>query len=921
MDPLKQNYTYDVILRKAQLPRPEDGDGDEVDRTFSVRVFNEFVDLTANRILTEHFPCKFLGELVASPCDLIGSLSSKGICVTVYDNQEILGSGNAMLSNSLLRKLVNQTFKVNEVVSVDITKDKKTIGTLELNVKLASADPDLDTRLHHFGCYDICRPLDKSVNPRDVVFTLGRSNRCAATTCITDERLMSGAGAPFNCMHEKGGPKEQCGCFIAGVKPPPALDQSKEREQKLLKKLLTDLDIDREHIPTPPSGHTQSRQQKCQCRKSSDSSYFSPMEFWSDVLDTDDDDDEVDEEAESPDVGLLPHQLQELAAKRKKALGVCPTIPTPELTNVKYKPPNLCPVCNANITWLPKVAACPYCGYKRFDMDKPSEEPFDETATAAEVLRNHFMQTRFADGDNQRKHSTCASSDPKVESPIAGKVPKECSCSSLRVCTRCRIKELCEQMFHMDIKSKTPKLPASSPATTKGAKEKTSTPSMRREQLVNIFTEMRDNYAGKEGKEQTAEQLCAAKGKSGKAGKTGAKSGGKSSKAGGKKRTSPAVKKLLKELDQSMPSKPKKKKKAKRRSRSKRYTFLESKPPVKPVTTHQCCARGKGRVPCNMGWMWTANELARHRCWKPGAITKPIRELMSYFLRDYPVDVIGTSRRHCGKRKPGQSDDVSQTEEEPLVQHPTLHIVKKHDEYIITLRPLKDPKTLSVAANPYANMKPVVFRIVKDPVAAGEREMKMTLQDNGFPVCTCNQPIANCFCRSHNDKLIVEQAVRSLAAERGWKDITGSFVYNDLSDSDSDNELDFGVTPPAGVIKPERMRQPDRAHCETQYDPNDWAMPTMFPHPPSALVQYGGCVVGERKGRFPWIMGKGFVHREQKPAKKINQPKKEKKSKGRQKGGYDAGNFQENYLPFHRNWHKSNAPRKTPMTYDNGPLR
>lgn len=280
------------------------------------------------------------------------------------------------------------------------------------------------------------------------------------------------------------------------------------------------------------------------------------------------------------------------------------------------------------------------------------------------------------------------------------------------------------------------------------------------------------------------------------------------------------------------------------------YTFLVRREPVKPVTTHLCCTRGSGRVPCNMGWMWTESELARHRCWKPGAITKPIRELMAYFLNDYPVDVVGTSRRHCRRRGQGRGNEP-ETEPESLVQHPTLHISKKHDEYTITLRPLKDPKTLALAANPYASMKPVVFRIVKDPIESGKRQIKLSLKESGFPVCTCNQPISRCFCRSHVDKKIVEHAVKTLAEERGWDDICDTFIFDDLSDSDSENELDFGVTPPAGVVKPERLRKPDRVHSETQYDPNDWAMPTMFPHPPSALVQYGGCVVGERRGRFP----------------------------------------------------------------------
>lgn len=191
------------------------------------------------------------------------------------------------------------------------------------------------------------------------------------------------------------------------------------------------------------------------------------------------------------------------------------------------------------------------------------------------------------------------------------------------------------------------------------------------------------------------------------------------------------------------------------------------------------------------------------------------------------------------------------------MQHPTLHISRKGDEYIITLRPLKDPKALASSANPYADMKPVVFRITKDPMAAGLRQMRVNLQDKGFAPCTCRRPVASCFCRSHIEKKRIQYEVENECRQRGWPNNSDTFVYSPNSDDDdSDREYEFGVTPPAGVIKPERVRQPDRAHVETQYVDHDWAAPTMYPHPANMLVQYGGCVMGERKKMFPWIYGK-----------------------------------------------------------------
>lgn len=258
-----------------------------------------------------------------------------------------------------------------------------------------------------------------------------------------------------------------------------------------------------------------------------------------------------------------------------------------------------------------------------------------------------------------------------------------------------------------------------------------------------------------------------------------------------------------------------------------------------------------------------------------------------------------------------------------------LQISKQEDEYVITLRPLKAPDVLSKAANPFEDMRPMVFRISKDPIATGIREIKRTLKDKGFAPCTCEQPVARCFCRSYLDQKVVAYEVKTLSEARGWKDIGKTFVYRDSSESenDSDKELEFGVTPPAGVIKPERRRRPDRVNTDTQYLDNDWAMPTMYPHQPNPHVQYGACVSGERKGRFTWILGKGQVNVEPKPPKQINKPLKQpeqppKKPGGRLKGGCDtAVRHSSNARTKKRKWHRSNQPTNTSIFYDNGPIR
>lgn len=321
---------------------------------------------------------------------------------------------------------------------------------------------------------------------------------------------------------------------------------------------------------------------------------------------------------------------------------------------------------------------------------------------------------------------------------------------------------------------------------------------------------------------------------------------------------------------------------------------------------------------------------------------KPIRQLMEYFLTDYPADTLNQARIHNRRRRQllGLEVDKPKPIEEPLVQHPMLYITKNEDDYVITLRPLKSPEVLAKAANPFENMKPIMFRIRKDPIATAMKEIRRSLKEKGFPLCECKQPVAKCFCRSYLDQKVIEYEVKKLSEKQGWKDISDTFIYDEGSDSDSESEkeLEFGVTPPAGVIKPERRLRPDRVNVPTQYEDKDWAMPTAFPHPPNPYVQYAGCTFGERKGRFTWILGKGEVNVDPKPPKMINKPlpkqkpmpknkpiqkPKQKPKKGKRiKGGCDVVvKSSDNLRPQKQIWHRSNQDIHAHFIHGTGLIR
>ncbi|XP_030370637.1 uncharacterized protein LOC115621198 [Scaptodrosophila lebanonensis] len=858
MEPHKQLYLYDILVLSSDPPLAGDEDSALV---YSVRLFKEFVDIPLDRQVEQGFPNEPLGQLLASPCELTGALAA-GVCVTLRRDNEVLGSGQGTLPPLFLRQLSEPTFVATHVMQVELLKRKKPVATVELNIKMQSTHPDLDPSMAAFGCFDVCRPLDKTVNPRDIIFTLGRSKTSPATTAITDQRLMDQAAFPFTCQHKASSPEAPgCKCVLRGTTALDA-DADARQERADLQRLLTELNLDERSLPVPPLSHLQARQQStCKCMRmqtSTDSITEDLDRLWSENGQND------------FDAAETAVAQREKAETRKRNLGVNQQAKSPQLTEAVPARPTLCALCSADIGWVPPLAACPYCGFKSFT--EPAEKPYDETATAKELLYNYFHERRkgcqaASDEDNS---VPAAAAEDEEQDP---NVPAQCACVSGRTCTRCRIRKLCEQMFKESNIKHLHVLPNSTKETEKDKLEKReSTVSQRRTQLVKIFTEMRNAYDRKkstatllnEPEEKPAENYCKKR------------KGGRKSARTCKSET---LKRVLAELEQTYTAK-----KCKRRRivrpRSKRYTFFKKKlVPRSNRIGHRCCISdsahaGYSKIPCHMGWMWTKNELARYKCWKPGAIAKPIRTLMSYFLRDYPLDRICISRYHYRRRK-----RVDPVEEEPLVQHPTLHISKKNDEYTITLRPLKEPKALAVCANPYADMKPVVFRITKDPLLAEQRRLKRALKKLGFEYCRCQRPVAKCCCRSYIDKKRVSFELENLCRDHGVANMVDTFVYSESSDSEA--EYDFGVTPPAGLTKPERLKVTNVANCQTQYCENDWAEYTMFPHQPNALTQYAACTGGERKAMFPWIYGKGNVHQEPKPPKMRNLPKKAKgKSKG-----------------------------------------
>lgn len=536
---------------------------------------------------------------------------------------------------------------------------------------------------------------------------------------------------------------------------------------------------------------------------------------------------------------------------------MAPTISSPILKQMHISDIRACILCGEDVSWMPKIAACPYCGYKPVPEFK--EKPYDEEATAEKILFDHL--------DNQEDDFDMGS----VEGCPAGRVQMETDRTSEAFETVVRDYQLLKRSIRESSRMK-----ACQPAVEKPTRPD-PVEDHRPQNLAKVFAELKDLFRAKtaeEAKNQKIQDICndachlarlhVKKSRSQR--NANRKQGGEAAGA--------------EEDPCSVPKPPKKRKhKAKRPYKSRYYSMYKPRErPPRPTSIPENI-----QVPGHMGWLWTAHPLASKPGWRPGAIRRSIRDLMSYFLVDYPIDSVPVSKymSYYKNKKPPKS--LSEKKEEDMTQVPTLHIEKKNDVFTITLRPLKDAATLAKSANPYVNMKPVQFRIVKNPFIKELRDLKRCLKNIGFSSCTCHKPVMQCYCRSFVDKKRLIYCLRKECEQRKMDSCEDDLVLSETSDSEA--EFEFGVTPPAGLMHPERMKSSHVKSVETQYDEADWAQPSIFPHTPTPLAQYCGCVMGDRPKTFNWIYGKGVIDPPQKPPRMRNPPKDKKKK--RQAGGFD----------------------------------
>lgn len=144
--------------------------------------------------------------------------------------------------------------------------------------------------------------------------------------------------------------------------------------------------------------------------------------------------------------------------------------------------------------------------------------------------------------------------------------------------------------------------------------------------------------------------------------------------------------------------------------------------------------------------------------WKPGAVKKPIKELMCYFLEPCPCDTLPVTKKILKKRLPFKESSNK------LVSKPTLRIQRKDGNLFVTMNPIKNSADLKNCPDPYLKCKPIQFQISQDPNILKRSQIKKKIKKCGFRRCVCNKTIAQCICKNDDEKFDINEKLNIFSA-------------------------------------------------------------------------------------------------------------------------------------------------------------
>ncbi|KAH8268696.1 hypothetical protein KR026_012083, partial [Drosophila bipectinata] len=674
-----------------------------------------------SRINVTEFASNREVQIVSSPSRMRDALEAKGLIVAALYNGSTTGSASMSFPQEFLDKISSTMNDLLHAETLQLMRRTDVVGSITVLLRLTvkcekESYPGKTTNSDSPGQLKSnqiwaktrrasCSSQGNTINPQDVMFVIGDpdpvleipSNPCSELGEAEGDNLLKLDLARYSSMKNR---RVVLPDDLPCVKEKPSLRQLKE--------------VTRQFADIVDSVLTKVKQNDC----------------WNPVV-------PAEEPSEKSNFLKSPPQEQRIPVpiKCKEQYGV--------------KPIRFCPICLCSMSWLPKFANCPRCQ----TTTRPfAEEPPSDEQTADQIMKEQLVKPQPPEGVEDFCRRPCEVAlkelDGEEECP-----PCRCTCKLGKICAHCRIRKLCEDIYHVpsSVHRMHPK-PRSdedfSVITDADAEDD-------RPYLKRVFSEMKNLYDLHDSKKKTdLEKRCHS---------SALLSLHVSKKAPGQGQP---------RVVRSLPA----------------FAIGTNRPKL----VHKRCLPTEYTVSRRHGWNWTKSLEARNNGWRPGAILSTSGHVMRFFLngRDsYKLD----------------QNAISDYQKEEHLSPPMLNIFKRKGEIFITLHPQESMT---------GRQRPIVFRIVKSDLALALRQIKRALKDMGFRRCTCHKSLVLCTCRDAIEKMELNKALKKECHKRNMQSCPEHLVLTDTSDSDV--ELDLNVTPPTASRRPELRALSNNVNHATQ---------------------------------------------------------------------------------------------------------
>ncbi|KRF83768.1 uncharacterized protein [Drosophila virilis] len=534
-------FLFDIIVTNIKSPSINTQDLKEL--LIGVKFNNVSIPITASRINVTDFKPNSETAVTVSPTDLRQTLEECGIPISVMYNGLLLGIGHLRLRKDFIESIKEDMSELIQVDSCTFKWDGQVIGALEVLYRLVVKCEEQIVVQNIFK--------DKSINEEDILFIVSESQRCPSfcDPCLDafeDAETLKFGIQNFGSLNVND-PKPSVTFLHNPVSDAACCE---------IKKMAQDCEETVDLI-TRFSGQPKALKPPCRYPPNLNSPCNVPSQ-------------------RQPKVTTL--------------LPCFTCIPMSDGGNKNTRDPALitgtirrnCPDCQANMTWLPPLAACPKCGVQpmAFVMESNNQPAADE------ILIENLGKSPDTSMD------VCADFIDKtgMEETVTNENRCRCTCKFEKLCAYCRVRNMCADIFQSNEKPVSEKAEEDN-EISKDICASNAESDVFRPFLSRVFSELVIlNYIKTVKPTEIAEQ---------------------SIQKSTSKEKEPHINKNS-------------------------ISIAERRELTRQRIARKAVKKSMRSISPRHGWDWSSSEEARKHGWRPGFIRKPIKKLMKFFLKHSP---------------------------------------------------------------------------------------------------------------------------------------------------------------------------------------------------------------------------------------------------------------------------------------------